>query len=86
MCKQAVERALRDSQLQYKDIQAALVGYVYGDSASGQRALYEVGQTGIPIVNLNNNCATGATTIYMGAQWIQGGLKDCLLCLGFDKM
>jgi len=35
MCKQAVERALRDSQLQYKDIQAALVGYVYGDSASG---------------------------------------------------
>ena len=53
--KLAVTRALRDSGIGYENIQHAFVGYVYGDSTAGQRALYETGMTGIPITNVNNN-------------------------------
>jgi len=47
MVKTAVQRALRDSKLDYKLIESAAVGYVYGDSTCGNRALYEVGMSGI---------------------------------------
>ncbi len=59
---------------------------VSGDSTSGQRALYELGMTGIPIVNVNNNCSTGSTALYLAAQSIRGGLADCVIALGFEKM
>ncbi len=64
-----------------KSLQAA-VGYVYGDSTSGQRAVYEVGLTGIPIINVNNNCSTGSAALYYCANLIRGGLADCALALG----
>lgn len=47
--------------MSYSKVESAAIGYVYGDSTSGNRALYEVGMTGIPIYNVNNNCATGST-------------------------
>ncbi len=59
---------------------------MYGESTSGQRALYELGITGIPIVNVNNNCSTGSTALYLAAQAIRGGLADCTIALGFEKM
>jgi len=86
MGKQAVLRALRDSKLPYKKVEQAAVGYVYGDSCAGQRTLYEVGQTGIPIYNVNNNCATGSTAIHMSYRAIAGGFCDLALSLGFEKM
>jgi sterol carrier protein 2 len=67
-------------------VQAAAVGYVYGDSTCGQRALYEVGMSGVPVYNVNNNCSTGSTAIHLAAKLIQGGLHDCVLALGFEKM
>ena len=42
--------------------------------------------TGIPIVNVNNNCSTGSTALYLAAQAIRGGLADCVMALGFEKM
>jgi acetyl-CoA acyltransferase len=42
--------------------------------------------TGIPIVNVNNNCSTGSTALFLAAQAIRGGLADCALALGFEKM
>uniref|UniRef100_A0A8C3VUE3 Sterol carrier protein 2 n=1 Tax=Catagonus wagneri TaxID=51154 RepID=A0A8C3VUE3_9CETA len=58
-----------------------------GDSTSGQRSLYHsLGLTGIPIINVNNNCSTGSTALFMARQLIQGGLADCVLALGFEKM
>ena len=57
-----------------------------GDSTCGQRALYQMGLTGIPIFNVNNNCATGSSALYMGNQLIAGGIADCVLALGFEKM
>ncbi|XP_076065407.1 sterol carrier protein X-related thiolase [Oratosquilla oratoria] len=86
MAKEAVDKALSDAHITYDQVQQACVGYVYGDSTCGQCALYEVGLTGIPIYNVNNNCSTGSTALMMGKQLIEGGSADCVLALGFEKM
>nr|XP_014269052.2 non-specific lipid-transfer protein [Maylandia zebra] len=87
MAKEAGERALADAGIAYSAIEQACVGYVYGDSTCGQRAIYHsLGLTGIPIINVNNNCSTGSTALFMARQLVQGGLSDCVLALGFEKM
>ncbi|HEY7053153.1 MAG TPA: lipid-transfer protein [Mycobacterium sp.] len=86
MARESGTNALADAGIDYKQIEQGYVGYVYGESTSGQRALYELGLTGIPVVNVNNNCSTGSTALYMAAQSIRGGLADCTIALGFEKM
>lgn len=86
MAAQAVRAALVDAGLDYIDLQQAYVGYVYGDSTAGQRALYGVGMSGIPIVNVNNNCATGSTALFLARQAVASGAADCVLALGFEHM
>lgn len=82
----AARAALQDAGLSYVEVQQAYAGYVYGDSTSGQKALYGVGMSGIPIVNVNNNCATGSTALFLARQAIEGGAADCVLALGFEQM
>jgi acetyl-CoA acetyltransferase len=86
MAREAGQKALADAGIDYAAIEQAFVGYCYGDSTAGQRALYELGLTGIPAVNVNNNCSTGSSALYLGRQFILGGLADCVLALGFEKM
>ncbi|WP_199431169.1 lipid-transfer protein [Qaidamihabitans albus] len=86
MAKESGGLALADAGIGYEQIQQAFVGYVYGESTSGQRAVYELGMTGIPVVNVNNNCSTGSTALYLAAEAIRGGRSDCALALGFEKM
>lgn len=86
MAAGAVRTALADAGLDYGKIGQAYVGYVYGDSTAGQRALYDVGMTGIPIVNVNNNCATGSTALFLARQAVESGAADCVLALGFEEM
>ncbi|MBY0278899.1 lipid-transfer protein [Candidatus Binatia bacterium] len=86
MAKEAGEKALADAGIAYDLIEQACVGYCYGDSTCGQRAIYTLGLTGIPIYNVNNNCSTGSTALYMAKQFIEGGIADCVLALGFEKM
>ncbi len=86
MGARASRLALEDAGIGYDEIQQAYVGYVYGDSTCGQKALYDVGLTGIPIVNVNNNCSTGSTALYLARQAIAGGAADCILVLGFEQM
>jgi len=86
MAKEAVENALTDAGLKYSDVEQACVGYVYGDSTCGQRALYPLGMTGIPVYNVNNNCATGSSALFLANQLVRGGISDCVLALGFEKM
>jgi acetyl-CoA acetyltransferase len=62
------------------------VGYVYGDSTSGQRAIYSVGMTGIPVVNVNNNCSTGSSALYLAHNAVKSGMASCAMALGFEKM
>lgn len=86
MAAKAVNAALRDAGLDYAKVQQAYVGYVYGDSTAGQRALYEVGMTGIPVVNVNNNCSTGSSALFLARQAVMSGAADCMLALGFEQM
>lgn len=86
MAPQAIRLALDDARVEYKHVQQVYAGYVYGDSTSGQRAVYEVGMTGIPIINVNNNCSTGSTALFLARQAIESGAFDCVLALGFEQM
>ncbi len=86
MARESGTKALADAGIGYDDVQQAYVGYVYGESTSGQRAVYELGMTGIPVVNVNNNCSTGSTALFLATQAVRGGLVDCALALGFEKM
>lgn len=86
MAEKAVRLALADAGLGYEQIQQAYVGYVYADSTAGQSALYRVGITGVPIVNVNNNCSTGSTALYLARQMVELGGADCVLALGFEQM
>jgi acetyl-CoA acyltransferase len=86
MAREAGTKALADAGVPYDRVEQAFVGYCYGESTSGQRAVYGLGLTGIPVVNVNNNCSTGSSALYMARQAVRGGLADCALALGFEKM
>ncbi len=86
MGAEAVRRALEDAGVAYDAVQEAYAGYVYGDSTCGQTALYEVGMTGIPVVNVNNNCSTGSTALFLARKAIESGSADCVLAVGFEQM
>ncbi|MGB1581233.1 MAG: lipid-transfer protein [Nevskiales bacterium] len=86
MAREAGTKALADAGVPYDEIEQAYAGYVYGDSTCGQRAVYELGLSGIPVVNINNNCSTGSSALYLARQAIEGGLAECVLAIGFEKM
>jgi acetyl-CoA acetyltransferase len=86
MGARATQLALADARLSYDLIQQAYVGYVYGDSTAGQAALYQVGLSEIPIFNLNNNCATGSSALFLARQAVESGAVECALALGMDQM
>ncbi len=83
---EAARAAILDADLGYSDIQQAYAGYVYGDSTCGQSALYHVGLTGIPIINVNNNCSTGSSALFLARQAVEAGAVDCALAVGFEQM
>jgi len=86
MAKGAMTAAFEDAGVSFTEVEQAYVGYVYGDSTCGQRAVYEMGQTGIPVFNVNNNCSTGSTALMLAKQAVAGGMAECVLALGFEKM
>lgn len=86
MGETAARAALRDAGIEYSLVQQAYAGYVYGDSTAGQAALYGVGLTGIPVFNVNNNCATGSSALYLARQAVASGAVECALAVGFEQM
>lgn len=86
MAEKAIRLALADAGVGYDQVQQAYAGYVYADSTAGQSAIYRVGCTGIPIVNVNNNCSTGSTALYLARQMVESGGADCVLAVGFEQM
>ncbi|MCY6410787.1 lipid-transfer protein [Acinetobacter sp. VNH17] len=86
MAREAGQLALKDAGISYNEVEQAFAGYVYGDSTCGQRAVYELGLTGIPVVNVNNNCSTGSSALFLARQAIEGGLAECVIAIGFEKM
>ncbi|MFD0029201.1 lipid-transfer protein [Streptomyces sp. NPDC055059] len=86
MVKEAGTKALDDAGVSYEDVEQVPVGYCFQASTAGQRAVYELGLTGVPVYNVNNNCATGASALMLARQFVEGGINDCVLALGFEKM
>ncbi|NHC41999.1 lipid-transfer protein [Bacillus sp. MM2020_1] len=86
MASKAITGALRDAGIEYSNVQQVYASYVYGDSTCGQTALYKVGMTGIPIFNVNNNCSSGSTALYMARQAVESGSAECVLAFGFEEM
>ncbi len=83
---EAARDALKDAGIDYKEVQQAYVGYVYGDSCAGEKVTYELGTTGIPVININNNCATGSSALFLARQAIASGVIECALAIGFEQM
>lgn len=86
MASGAIRAALNDAGVGFNAVEQAYAGYVFGDSTCGQRAVYEVGLTGIPVFNVNNNCSTGSTALMLARQAVEGGLAECVLAVGFEQM
>ena len=86
MGARAITLALEDAGLGYDKVQQVYAGYVYGDSTCGQRAVYRVGMTGVPLINVNNNCSTGSSALFLARQAVQSGVVDCALAVGFEQM
>ncbi|MDC2953058.1 lipid-transfer protein [Streptomyces gilvifuscus] len=86
MAREAGSAALADAGVTYGDVEQVPVGYCFQPSTAGQRAAYELGLTGVPVYNVNNNCATGSTALMLARQLVEGGAADCVLALGFEKM
>lgn len=79
-------KALLDAGINYDEVDAGIACYCYGDSTCGQRVFYQFGMTQIPIVNVNNNCSTGSTGLYMARNMIAYGQAQCVMVVGFEKM
>lgn len=86
MAESAVKEALADAGIGYTDVQQAYAGYVYGDSTCGQKSLYRVGMTGVPVINVNNNCSTGSSALWLARQAVESSSADCVLAFGFEQM
>jgi sterol carrier protein 2 len=86
MGQEATRDALKDAGVDYSEIEHAYAGWVYADSCAGQKVLYDMGMTGIPIFNVNNNCSTGSNALYLARQAVASGNVECALALGFEQM
>jgi acetyl-CoA acetyltransferase len=84
---QAALMALDDAGLTIQQMQALYCGNLGEASAMvGQRILHQIGQTGVPVVNCANACATGATAFREAWISIQAGLYDLVLAVGVEQM
>ncbi len=86
MASKAIQGAVKEAGIDHKLIEQAYAGYVYGDSTCGQHALYDAFQTGIPVVNVNNNCSTGSSALFLARQAVKSGAVECALAFGFEEM
>ena len=86
MGRQAIADALADAGIAYSTVNQAFAAYVYGDSCSGHRVVYEAGLSGIPIFNVNSNCSSGSSALYLARQAIESGAAECALAVGFEQM
>lgn len=83
---EAVNEAVRDAGVDRRRIQAAYCGHVYGGMVLGQKVLARVGLAGIPLVNVENACSSGATAIREGYLAIRAGEYDLVLAFGVEHL
>ncbi|MEX2158469.1 MAG: thiolase family protein [Dehalococcoidia bacterium] len=84
---QATILALQDAGMTMKDIEIMVSGNLYQSNATvGQRILKEIGQTGIPVINVANACATGSTAFREAYYAVASGAYDIALAVGSEQM
>lgn len=83
---EAIRAAIRDAGIDRRKIQAAFVGSVYLPFGIGQRILKDLGLTGIPVINVENSCASGGTAAREAYAWIKAELCDVALILGVESL
>ena len=83
---EAIFNVLKDAEMEWKDIQAAFCGSVYQGTGSGHQAIKEIALTGIPIVNVENACSSGASAFRLAYQLVAAELCDVALAFGMEKM
>lgn len=86
MAAKAIRAAVKDAGIDPRLIEQAYAAYIYGDTTCGQHALYDVFQTGIPVINVNNACASGSTALFLARQAVKSGVLECALAFGFEEM
>ena len=86
MGTRAIREALDDAGVAFANVEQAYASYVYGDSCCGQRVVYEAGLTGIPIFNVNSNCSSGSSGLFLARQALLSGQAECVLAVGFEQM
>ena len=86
MASAAIRAAVAEAGIQPGLIEQAYGSYIYGDSTCAQHALYDAFMTGIPVINVNNNCSSGSTAIFLARQAVASGAIDCALAFGFEEM
>jgi len=82
----AILNAVKDAEMEWKNIQAAFCGSVYQGTGSGHQVIKEIGLTGIPIVNVENACSSGASAFRLAYQSVAAEIYDIVLAVGFEKM
>jgi acetyl-CoA acetyltransferase len=84
--QEAVTAALADAGLDYSAVEIAYCGHVLQGSTAGQKVLYGVGMTGIPIFNVENACASGTSALRAAAMAVGFGMAKVALAVGFEVM
>lgn len=92
LAREATIRALVDADLSVKDLDAvysanSMAGLITGqEQIRGQTVMREVGIEGVPIVNVENACASGSTALREAILAVRAGVADRVLAVGFEKM
>ena len=86
LAAQAGHEALKDAGVDMKAIESLYSGNLYQTSGSGQRILQQMGQTGIPVVNVANACATGSTAFREAYFAVASGAYDIVMAVGSEQM
>lgn len=84
--REAVINALNDAGLGWQKVGAAYCGTVFAGPMAGNKVLARVGLTGIPIMNVENACASGGSALRAAYQAIAGDFCDVALAFGLEKM
>ena len=82
---EAVFAALKDADINFKDVQIAFSGSCYQGTSSGHKVLAEISKTGIPIINVENACSSSSSALRLAYQMVATGLYDVALAIGLEK-
>ncbi|KGF68653.1 propanoyl-CoA acyltransferase [Hoeflea sp. BAL378] len=86
LAQTAVLGAIEDAGIDRRSIEAAYVGSVFQGSLAGQRVLKDLGMTGVPIINLENACSSGATALSQAWLAVAAGQVETALVIGLEKL